>query len=409
MVFFIFHIYQKYKQKRRCDPPHNCAAMHPVEAVSILSQLAYVQPGTATSFANQYAWQVGFSNLPIHAPVVPYTPLYNEFTYASNFRLEPNTPNKDVYRYMQTNPQNNGYYRPELVGRQTSYDRTLFHMTRDMAVLEALDKVKPTTGFYCVRNEDPIESKLSEAAFKVEFNVNTVYPCTGPVHDAHVPKCVCPVPPPPVRLTALAERIKAHRAAAPFATRLRDLYAAVADAHKAAATLETNQFPLGTLLANFTSSKSIEANTKQYLNIGRNDDDYYKDYYDSPDSLSARGKAKLESVSPQTRAYIHQAIALIQDNFKRAAAARTAADAAEAELAAYIAAKEDAAFTLFKPEIRSVLTTLRGNTLAGYTVPLYPLVTDDLLNSPQNKRSEEEKTDKYTEGFLDAISVAYNH
>ena len=361
--------------------------MHPVEAISILSQLAYVQPGTATSFPDEYAWKFGYSSLPVHAPTEPYTPLYHEFTYASNFRLERTTPN--TYYSASKNwdgskPELSTSYNPALVGRQTSYEHTLFLMTRDMAVLTALDKVKPTSSFYCVRNEDPIESKLSEAAFIVEFNVNTVYPCTGPEHDAHVPKCLCPVPPPSVRLTALAERIKAHRAAAPFATRLRDLYAAVADAHKAAAALEINQFPLGTLLANFTFAENAKDTVQEFLTAG------FSDAYYANNEI---GFAKLQRIK-RAQKQTENAITYKQDNFKRAAAARAAADAAEAELAAYIAAKEDAAFAAFKPEVRPILTTMRTNMLAGYTVPVYPLTSEHInplltkVNPPQNKWSD---------------------
>jgi hypothetical protein len=361
--------------------------MHPIEAISILSQLAYVQPDVATSFADRYAWKVGYRNLPVHAPTEPYTPLYHEFTYASNFRLEPDTPNKDVYRDMKPYAQYNKYYRPNLVGRQTSYERKLFLMTRDMAVLTALDKVKPAPGFYCAWNEDPIQSNLSEAAFKVEFNVNMVYPCTGPVHDAHVPKCVCPVPSPPAQLAALAERIKAHRAAAPFEVRLRDLYAAVADAHKAAAAFEVNRFPAGTLLANFTWDRSGDVLVEEGLGVHRDDDDYYEDY---DEYRAARNKAKAQRIK-NAQKQAEYAISLKRDNLRRAATARAAADAAEAELAAYIATKEDAAFAAFKPEVRNVLTTLRANALAGYTVPIYPIVINDLsplltdLDPPQNK------------------------
>ena len=326
--------------------------MNPVEAVSILSQLAYVQPATATAFADDYAWTVGFNNLPLYNEMAaPYTPLYNEFTYASNMRT-------------------NEYYRPERVGRQTRYERELFYMTRDMAVLEAIDTVEPITGFYCVRNEPPIESKLSEAAFKLEFNVGTVYPCTGPVHDTVVPKCVCPVPPPPVKLTALAERIKALRAAAPFAVRLRELHAAVADAHKTALTREAlaYTFPHKTLLANYTF--------ETWADLGISQPPDWESVSAYKQSVQWGGGPPLGSLE--------------------AAAARTAANAAEAELAAFIAEQEDAAFAVFKPGVRCVLTTLRTNALAGYTIPMYPLTVEDLdpllteLDPPQNKWLDEE-------------------
>ena len=58
--------------------------MHPIEAISILSQLAYVQPDVATSFADRYAWKVGYRNLPVHAPTEPYTPLYHCLLYTSD-------------------------------------------------------------------------------------------------------------------------------------------------------------------------------------------------------------------------------------------------------------------------------------------------------------------------------------
>ena len=378
--------------------------MHPIEAISILSQLAYVQPDVATSFADRYAWKVGYRNLPVHAPTEPYTPLYHEFTYASNFRLEPDTPNRYYSaskNWDGSEPELSASYNSKLVGRQTSYEQKLFLMTRDMAVLTALDKVKPAPGFYCVRDTDPIQSNLSEAAFKVEFNVNTVYPCTGPVHDAHVPKCVCPVPCPPAQLTALAERIKAHRAAAPFEVRLRDLYAAVADAHNAAAAFEVNQFPAGTLLANFTWDKSGDVLVEEGLGVHRDDDDYYYENYD--EYRAARNKAKAQRIK-NAQKQAEYAISLKRDNLRRAATARAAADAAEAELAAYIAAKEDAAFAAFKPEVRFVLTTLRTNALAGYTVPIYPIVINDLsplltdLDPPQNK---------WADGQTNAENTAY--
>ena len=361
--------------------------MHPVEAISILSQLAYVQPDAATSFADQYAWHVGFGSLPVHAPTAPYTPLYHEYTYASTFRLETNTPNQFemLGDWVGTNPELISRYNPDLVGRQPGYEHTLFLMTRDMAVLNALNKVKPSAGFYCVWNAEPIKSDLSEAAFKVEFNFNTVYPCTGPVHDAHVPKCVCPVPPPPLKLTALAERIKAHRAAAPFAVRLSDLYAAVADAHKTAKSFEVSMqivslFPRSALLANYTFEKWSDLGidlprTANYngFRLG----DWIERRNLVTDLLGEDSVPNGATVAP-------------------AAAARVAADAAEAKLAAYIAEKEDAAFAAFKPEVRSVLTTLRTNTLAGYTVPMYPITVDDVnpllikLDPPQNKWSNGE-------------------
>ena len=341
--------------------------MHPIEAVSILSQLAYLPPATAATFADAFTNTYGYGTVPEFAPVAPYTPLYTDFTYASNFCLEPNTPIQEI---------NNGrklVYEPGRVGKQPAYERTLFHMTRDLRVLEALDKAKPAAAFYCVRNEDPIESKLSEAAFKAEFNVATVYPCTGLLHDEHVPKCVCPAPAPPIERTALMERIKAHRRAAPFKVRLRDLHVAVADAHLSAIMHETNQFP-SLLLANFTSSKSVEANTKQQGGVNRDDDDYYKDYYDAP---NARGNAKLATLN-YARKQAENALKLKREKIERAAAARAAADEAVAELADYIATNENDAFNIFKPSIRRILTRARENTINGYEQAYYPLSTYDI-------------------------------
>ena len=336
-----------------------------VEAVSILSQLAYVEPGTASAFAANYAWDVGFVNLPIYAPIAPYTPLYSEFTYASGYRLEPSTPNG----YHIVGSEWNEFGKPELramysaraVGRQRSYDHTLFLMTRDMAVLTALDRVKPAKRFYCVWNEDPIESNLSESAFKVEFNVKTVYSCTGTVHDAHVPKCVCPAVPPLPELTALAARIKAYRAAAPFAVRLCDLSKAAADAHKAAVAVEPRANFRG-LLTNFAPRvDKTKWGSADFMVVNVSDDD------------------DLQRLVPDMDVdYVLAASAQRQDTVTRVSDARAAADAADAELAAYISAQEDAAFAVFKPEVRSILSAMRANALDGYIVPLYPITSDDL-------------------------------
>ena len=348
--------------------------MHPIEAVSILSQLAYVQPATSTQFADAYVSTFGHLSLPKFAQTPPYTPLYSKFTYISNLG---NAPIKGVYRY--DNNYNN-YYNPSQVGKKSSYEHTLFLMTRDMTVLNVLHKVKPAAGFYCVLNEDPIESKLSEAEFIVEFNVNTVYPCTGPVHDKYVPNCVCPVTPPPVRLAALAERIKAHRAAAPFATRLRDLFAAVADAHQTAERLEQSRFPPGTLLANYT------AETWSDLGIDLPSTARYRGYR----IKDLKNLPLFHTLSKPTMGGMPSGIDSIPEGMPEgmpemieptdalAEAARTAADTAEANLAAYIAEKEDAAFAAFKPEIRTILTTIRANTISGFTVPHYFLAVDDI-------------------------------
>ena len=314
--------------------------MHPVEAISILSQLAYVPSTAQVSFVSAYTYAHGFA--PNVVPVAPYTPLYTNFAYASGFKFEPNTPNSDAYRYFNNNVALSSYYNAGAVGMQSAYDRTLFLMTRDLAVLERLADVKVADGYYCIRNGAPIKSALSESAFKESYNVNVVYPCTGPAHDARVPKCVCPAPVPPAALWKVRAGIQKLKAAAPFHIRLKELYAAVADAHKAAAAAEGNcPFPMGTLLANYT----FEA----WADLG-----IQKDKYDwEPRGTVASFKSNYR--------WLNQCVL--------AETSRAAADAAEATLAAYIASSETAAFSAFNPSLRPILTAARANARAGCAGP----------------------------------------
>ena len=349
-----------------------------------------------------YAWSVNFKNIPVFAPFPPYTPLYSNLSYDSNLRLEPNTPNQDVYRGFnraKSDPTaqgwtseptvNNAYYKPDLVGRQSAYERTLFLMNRDMAVLN--ERSEMPVFFYCVWNEDPVESVLSESAFKIEFNFATVFPCTGPLHDAHVPMCICPVPISPVapHIFTLSERIKAHRAAAPFATRLRDLYAAVADAHWAAKTLEPSDRGVRyRLTVNVTFEPQRAEKEKPGFGSGLDPSKASAQHNLLPPphvSISEtnqreRNAEKLKAAKERNRV----ARELKHAKFKLAAEARAVADDAEAELATFIKSNEDAAFALFEPEVRSILTTARTNTINGYVDSSYFLDLDDLISTPSN-------------------------
>ena len=327
--------------------------MHPVEAASILSQLAYIPPSTAATFADAYVGTYGHASMPVFAPVKPYTPQFSDFTYASTYRFEPDTATQ--YSLYSGAQLVHNYY-PDRVGRQSAYQRTLFFMTRDAAVLEVLAKAKPSKTFYCVRNEDPIESRLGLARFKEDYNVNVVYPCTGPYHDDHVPKCVCPVPPPPSDLLAIRAAIRAHRTAAPFATRLADLHQKAGDAHSIAHNFEFSQFPSGSLLANYTF--------ETWEDLGVDPQDWPKGSLD--EFKIFRSDEDLEMYEGSAHA---------------AAAARNArhvADAARVDLELYMKETEDAAFAAFKPHVRTILARARTNAVDGYAVQHYPLSVDDI-------------------------------
>ena len=320
--------------------------MHPIEAVSILSQLAYIPPAIAEHFSDVYALRYGYTGIPVHAPIPEYVPLFTEFTYASTLYLDPETPNQ----YSTPGPRLESFYDPSRVGKASRYKHTLFLMTRDLSVLEARTKTDPYAGYYCVRNEDPIKSNLSKSDFKEEYNVHVVYSCTGIEHDAHVPKCHCPASSLPAEFINLAQRIAELKEAAPFNVRLKELHETAAAAHKAAADLERYYFPTSALLANY----SFES----WADIGA-----------STHGMELRG---IKSVSQ------YKADWLVHQDSTNLQIARVAAINADQELEAYIKAKEDAAFKLFLPEVRLILTTTRTNRNDGYSVPYYPLRVDDL-------------------------------
>ena len=336
--------------------------MHPVEAVSILSQLSYLTHTHASTFAKEYA-ATNAAHVPVFAPVVNYVPLFPEFTYASNRHIEPDTP---IVYTAQSTTLAFTYYKHK-VGRQSTYRRTLFLMSRDADVLDVLVLAKNNVNFYCIRNGNPVESLLDVAAFRKSYNTDTVYPCKGQLHDDYVPLCKCPPPPqPPSQLLALRKKIEALREAAPFAIRLQDLYEKVARAHSTASNLEQGAFPIGTMLANFTF--------ETWDDLGVN-----------PIDFPTGSIADLKSL-PYLDTYRRKLHALALD-------ARSVADAAETELAAYVTKKEDAAFAAFKPYVRSLLSQARTNDIDGYATPepslhlrdLSPLYTD--VNPPDNQQN----------------------
>ena len=313
------------------------ALMHPIEAASVLSQLNYLEPDTAENFAVDASYRFGRH---VFAPVKPYMPKFANFTYASKFRLTSESPN--LYSYEGTAFRY--FFYPGRIGKRSTYEHTLFLMQRDAAVLEMIAKESPVTHFYCIRNEPPVESVLGVAAFRRSYNVNTVYPCAGQLHDEHVPKCICPTPAPSIELVAQNKAIEAVRAAAPFAARLRALYAAFGAAHSAAHFAEQEAgFSADTIL--------VDRMSQAWSELGTNLTDF-----------------------PDLQAWDM----LSQKRKKIALEARNAADAAEAKLAMYIAEKEAAAFAAFKPYVRRILTTGRANAIDGYTVAPFTLVVSDI-------------------------------
>ena len=319
---------------------HNILAMHPVEAASILSQLAYIPPSTATTFADAYAKSYGHASIPVFAPVKPYTPQFSDFTYASKYRFEPNTA-AGYYSSTGTQP----HYDPDCVGRGSAYERNLFLMTRDAAVLDVLAKTNPRKNFYCVRNGDPVESPVHLREFKEGYTGLVVYPCTGSNHDKHVPKCVCPVS----QVDSLRAKIQAHRKAAPFATQLADLHSKVGDAHSIAHNLEYAAFPSGTLLANYSFETwgDLGVDQAEWPDRSLNEFKMWTNTRESPDINTVKN-------------------------------ARSVAEAATIDLEVFIKENEDAAFAAFKPHVRTIFARGRTNTIDGYSVQNYPLSVDDI-------------------------------
>jgi hypothetical protein len=311
------------------------AEMHPIEAASVLSQLNYLQPDTVKRFAAECA-----PSTREFAPVKPYTPKFSDFTYASKLRLASDGPN--VYSYDGTALRSS--FDPNRIGKSSAYEHTLFLMQRDAAVLALIAKANQVTHFYCIRDEPPVKSALGVAAFRRSYNVNTVYPCAGQLHDEHVPRCICPTSEPAIAVAAQNKAIEAVREAAPFAIRLRELYSTLEAAHSAARLAEQQaDFPVGTIL--------IDDMSEAWSDLGTNLTEY-------PDLRSW-----------DTRAQKQRRLAL---------ETRKAADAAEAKLALYIAEKEAAAFAVFKPSVQHILTTGRANVGGGYTVAPFTLLVSDI-------------------------------
>ena len=339
-------------------------AMHPVEAVSILSQLASVPSSTMLSFAETYADI--YDSVPVHTPVKAYMPLFTEFSYQSGLRLDASTGSTRFDTRYGSDP-----YIPNPDGAESEYSRSLFYMTRDVRVLEKIVRVNLTPkGFYCVRNAKPIKSDLGVAEFKEVHNVDKVYPCTGQLHDEHVPKCVCPVPPPPKELADLKRAITSLRLAAPFPIRVAELHLAAATAHKVAAEEERAAIAPSALLV-FSLEEEEVARVVHELDAdiieeGSNDDEPYSGLKDG-DYANTRSARQL--AVDRARAYDKSRTSTQKAALTRAKEARTAGDLADQELAEYIERKENEAFALFKPKLRKTLTVARRNNVDGYPVP----------------------------------------
>ena len=274
--------------------------MHPVKAVSILSQLAFLTPQDATNFTN--AWVGKYGPVPDLNPIQPYTPQFTDFTYASNFHTQP--ANADAFLTTWSFYDDGDYlYYPQSVDRLSPYESTLFYMTRDEAVLKVLAK--------------------SNVQIRTTKSLQT-----------------------------LQEKIEAHRAAAPFATRLKDLQIKVGNAHAIAKNLEQSRFPLGSLMANYTY--------QTWYDLGIDAENWppeiildIRHYNNSPEEVEANSAA-------------------IQ--------ARERADKAEANLWWYIAEQEYEAFHVFKPHIKKTLATNRNNKIHKFVSQSCSLSLDDMAN-----------------------------
>ena len=304
----------------------------------------------------------------MHSPVKAYTPLFTEFSYQSGFRLDASTGST---RFQYTGFELDAY-RANPDGHGTEYARNLFYMTRDVLVLEKLATIDPTKGFYCVRNEQPIQSDLNEDEFKKFYNVNTVYPCNGPLHDQFVPKCVCPVLACcPKTLAVLKQTIAALQLAAPFRVRVAKLHSAAASAHKAAAERERAAIAPSALLVFSLEKEEIARVVPEpdaegaTIQEGNDDEPYWG--LNNGDYANTRSARQL--AVDKARVYDNSRTDVQRDALARAKEARTAADLADLELAEYIDRKENEAFALFEPNVRTTLTVARLNTVGGYPVP----------------------------------------